>query len=347
VSNPVNGASYDFTWDFDFDPSPPSVDDLLALTPKPAHRPRRILLLSDVHGNWHALAAVIKAAAGRYDSIVFLGDVVGYGPRPLECVEYLLRAVPAARWRAGNHDLGVFGYMDGIGWSGNAAFTLTAHRWMLDGDRALQADFRRLVTPRKGGPLLRSYGRCQQVLTHANLENDMETYLFPRGLFAGTGNNLLRLRHYVSPPAPCAWLLVGHTHVPCLFRLPAKDTSTEDIAVMSIPYGQAIPVDDGHYLINPGSVGQPRDGNRDAAYALLDVQELTVEFGRVRYDDVAVAQEMNAAYEPERARSLIQLLQNAGTAKTHLELTPVYTVESWGLKANPVFGGRAGELPSG
>lgn len=333
----MNGTSYDFV--LDFDPSPPSVDELLDSTPRPAHRPRRILLLSDVHGNWHALVAVIQVTAGRYDSIIFLGDAVGYGPRPLECVEFLLRAVPATRWRAGNHDLGVFGYMDGIGWSGNAAFTLTAHRWMLDGDRALQANFRRLVTPRKGGPLLHSYGRCQQVLTHANLENNMEVYLFPRDIFH-TGANLLNLRSHVQQPASCAWLLVGHTHVPCLFRVPSDSASWDDIAALSIPYGQCIDVSNGHYLINPGSVGQPRDGNRDAAYALLDVQELTVEFGRVRYDDVAVAQEMYAAYEPERARSLVQLLQDAGTPKTHLELTPVYTVEHWGLKANHVFGGR-------
>ena len=83
-------------------PGLPTVSDLLALIPRPAHRPRRILLISDVHGNWHALCAVIEAVVGRYDSIIFLGDAVGYGPRPLECVECLIRTVPKARWRAGS-----------------------------------------------------------------------------------------------------------------------------------------------------------------------------------------------------------------------------------------------------
>lgn len=346
ITNDFSPMTFDFQLDFQVDPTSPTVDDLLAITPKPASRPRRILLISDVHANWHALAAVIRATAGRYDSIVFLGDAVGYGPRPLECVEFLLRAVPAARWRAGNHDLGLFGYLKHIGWSENARMSLEVHGRMLNVANNLESRFRKVVTPAyKGGPVRRAYGgRSQQVLSHANLENDMETYLFPRDIFH-VGPNLLRLRERLVTPDPCAWLLVGHTHIPCLFRVPASDASFDSIAALSIPYDQPISVNDGHYLINPGSVGQPRDGNRDAAYALLDVVDLTVEFGRVPYDDVAVAREMVALYsnDTDRASSLVQLLQNAGTPKTHMELTPYYTVESWGLKANPVFGLMSGD----
>ena len=169
-----------------------------SLLPKPTRNPRRLLVLSDIHANWPALVAVLEHAQGRYDSIWSLGDVVGYGPHPVECVEFLLRYVTPLRWRVGNHDLAMYGRLPAFSWNGAGAASIAAHKLMLQqAGGNLWEQFGRYVTLERGGPVVRNYGEGQQVFTHANLENNMEDYLFPSWTFS-TRPNLYRLRNYLS-----------------------------------------------------------------------------------------------------------------------------------------------------
>lgn len=289
---------------------------------------RRLLVLADVHGNWPALESVLADAAGRYDAIWFLGDAVGYGPFPAECVAWLRREVPAARWRTGNHDLGLFGRPADFTWSGAAKAALAIHRRVLQEKQPdLWQWLARFATLQRCGPLVRAYGRGQQVWTHANLQNDLELYLFPSATH-DTRRNLYNLRHYLRRPQSCGWLLAGHSHIPCLFQLGAAEEDYLRARPLSIRWGEPVAVDQGHYYLNAGSVGQPRDGNPAACYLLLDTQALTATWRRVAYPIELTVGEMRAwnrrCDDEYPVAQLAAMLENGGTARTVAKLDGIY-----------------------
>lgn len=298
----------------------------------------RILLISDIHANWEALQAVLLHAQGRYDTIWFLGDVVGYGPEPVNCVRFVRDHLRADQWRAGNHDLGVAECVKN-GWSGRAKTILPIHRKDLQVHPVLWDWFCESMTFGQSGPDVKSTDVSQQVLTHANLQNDLETdfgYLYPGGNLA-TRQNLFQLREYVSNPQLPSWLLAGHTHIPCLFRLPMDESEYLKARPQTIRWGEPVKISDGHYYINPGSVGEPRDGNPDACYAILDRKLLDVTWHRVPYDIDKVVTQLNAKYQGHDLalvkNASISMLRHGGSARTESNLYPAYRKDPSGLIA--------------
>jgi diadenosine tetraphosphatase ApaH/serine/threonine PP2A family protein phosphatase len=215
----------------------------------------RYAVLSDIHANLESLRAVLADATSRADGILCLGDTVGYGADPGPCVEIM--AERATAWVAGNHECGVAGRLD-PGWfnpPARAAIDWTGEHLSGDGRRYLGAL-----------PLVTDVGDA--VLVHASPARPEEwDYL----LTAEDGFAALA----AFPTRLC---FVGHSHVPAVWSIGSAGPAHErgDVAVELRPGRR--------YLVNVGSVGQPRDGDARAAYAIWDVEERRVAVRRVPYD---------------------------------------------------------------
>ncbi len=227
----------------------------------------RIALLSDIHGNLEALEAVLHGVCGvGVDMTVCLGDVVGYGPDPVACME--LVAAHADLCILGNHDEALI--------NPNTAWDFNA--------RALAslAVTRRLV-PQSALTLLTSYRRWSSI-------EDLVT--FTHGAFGPSPYSYLR-----SPSGavesfehlPTAIGVVGHTHLPSVFmcddaRIGVRPDASEIRAgVISDESRRRLP-EGGRLILNPGSVGQPRDGNPHASWGVLDLGRRTFGVQREAYD---------------------------------------------------------------
>jgi diadenosine tetraphosphatase ApaH/serine/threonine PP2A family protein phosphatase len=231
----------------------------------------RIAVISDIHANWHALDAVLRDLDGeRPDEVWCLGDLVGYGPQPNRCT-----TETSARSRiclVGNHDLGAIGSIDLGDFSADAA---TAARWTAE---VLEDGPRRFLES------LEPKGEREGLqLFHASPRDPVWEYV-------------------LSEPAARAALelttsdivLVGHSHIPIALRL-------EDglIAGGLAKGGSDLELSEGRWLLNPGSVGQPRDGDPRAAYLLLDLERRHAHFRRVPYDIEATQAEIRENGLPE------------------------------------------------
>jgi len=228
----------------------------------------RVAVVSDIHGNLHALEAVLDAAS--VDEIWCLGDVVGYGARPNECCE-LVRA-RAAVCLAGNHDLVVVGTLgldefshdaaDAAGWS---------REHLTEQNRAWLAGLPSLVE------------RDGTLLAHASPRDPVWEYVLSNDVA------LASLRATEDP-----LVLVGHSHVALDLRL-----SDGELSGGVAPAGTQVDLDSGRWLLNPGSVGQPRDGDPRAAWLLVDFGARRATFERVEYDIAATQVEILEAGLPE------------------------------------------------
>jgi diadenosine tetraphosphatase ApaH/serine/threonine PP2A family protein phosphatase len=230
----------------------------------------RIAVVSDVHSNLAALEAVLSAIdAAPPDEIWCLGDVVGYGPRPNECCEIVESRADVCL--AGNHDLAVRGTID-----------LDEFR----GDAAVAARWTRAVLSESGHAFLDRLDpqdeRDGVALYHGSARDPVWEYVLSDDAAAAT----LAL-------SPLPLVLVGHSHVALEVEW-RDDTLTGGLA----PDGTRVDVR-GRVLLNPGSVGQPRDGEPRAAYLLLDLEARTATFHRVEYDIERTQAEMRAAGLPE------------------------------------------------
>jgi diadenosine tetraphosphatase ApaH/serine/threonine PP2A family protein phosphatase len=230
----------------------------------------RIAVVSDVHSNLAALEAVFAAIdATPPDELWCLGDIVGYGPRPNECCE--LVQARADICLSGNHDLAVRGTIDLAEFSGDAA---VAARWTRD-----------ILSEPAGAFLdgLEPQGeRAGVSLYHGSARDPVWEYVLSHEAAAAT---------LVLAPHPL--VLVGHSHV-ALEIAWVEDTLTGGLA----PDGREVEMH-GRVLLNPGSVGQPRDGDPRAAYLVLDLEKKTAMFHRVEYDIDRTQTEMRAAGLPE------------------------------------------------
>jgi diadenosine tetraphosphatase ApaH/serine/threonine PP2A family protein phosphatase len=230
----------------------------------------RVAVLSDIHANLVALDAVL-AAAGPVDAIWHLGDVVGYGPDPDGVVERLrgLGAIGVA----GNHDLAAAGG-DQIDWfnpEARAAMEWTRGR-ISAATRSWLADL----------PGRRVAGRFS--LVHGSERDPVWEYV--------TSVPVARASLAVLPTQLG---LHGHTHVPMAWA--ERDGRVEAISPGS---GSTFALADGHALLNPGSVGQPRDGNPAASFLVIDDEAGVCTWHRVAYDIGAVQAAMRAAGLPRR-----------------------------------------------
>jgi predicted phosphodiesterase len=240
----------------------------------------KFLIVSDIHGNREALEAVLKDACDQYDRIVCLGDIVGYGADPNFVVDWA-RANVSAIVR-GNHDAACAGLESLSRFNDNAA---DAAAWS-----------RRVLSPKNLAYLKRLPSGPSPYegfdLAHGSPFGEYD-YLCSSGDVAGISNRITM---------PLTFF--GHTHDQGGFQI--RRNGKINVIDPRVPNGLVL-APRSKYLVNPGSVGQPRDRNPDAAYAIYSPAERSIEFRRVEYDANAAAKKIVKAGLPERlaARLLI------------------------------------------
>jgi predicted phosphodiesterase len=218
----------------------------------------RILIISDIHSNLTALQTVLDSA-GRYDAVWCLGDLVGYGPDPNECIEKV-RSLPNLKCVLGNHDAAVLGKMDQETFNHEAGLAISWTR------RVINSESHNFLAG-----LAETDVSGEVTLAHGSPRNPVWEYLmdYPTALQA-------------FPFFETRLCFVGHTHVPALWEQdPGERTPTlvHDYLRMNVS---------GRCILNPGSVGQPRDHDRRASFALFDPTQSTWELRRVEYDIASV-----------------------------------------------------------
>ncbi len=215
----------------------------------------RVAVISDIHANLPALEAVAAAIEIESpDAVWCLGDVVGYGPDPNACCTWV--AGHAGLSLAGNHDLGVLGTLDLADFSGDAAVAANWTRAQLtDDSRAFLAG------------LESSAERDGVGLYHASPRDPVWEYVL----------TWEAARDAIDVAAKDL-TMVGHSHVP-LAVVDGRGSIGGHAAG-----GTEIDLVGGRWLLNPGSVGQPRDGDPDAAWLLLDLDARHASFRRAAYD---------------------------------------------------------------
>jgi predicted phosphodiesterase len=254
----------------------------------------RVLIISDIHGNLAALECVLAAAAGQYDVAWCLGDVVGYGPKPNECVELVREH--ATLCVMGNHDWAVLG-RPGINVDD---FNPQARQAVLWTREQLTAENRTYLEELATTPL-QPEGAGAVLITHASPREPVWEYILTPSVamenFAVTAVSLC---------------LVGHTHKPALYRWQCYETladgvsdlhqmATVDLLQPNPQHAHRLEVSPTQrFILNPGSVGQPRDNDARAAYAILDLGELAWEYYRIPYPIELTQNQMRAARLPKR-----------------------------------------------
>ena len=235
----------------------------------------RFLVLSDIHANFTALAAVLDAVPDRWQRVLCLGDLVGYGPDPNEVTDRV-RALQPSIVR-GNHDKAVAGLADLEDF--NPAAQLSA-RWT---QTQLREENLQYLKQLPQGPMAAD----GLTLAHGAYRDEDEYVFAPAQAMAGLQES------------PTMVTLFGHTHYQGGFS--HHDGRIGVIQLRPEPGANfaALRLDPGtRYLLNPGSVGQPRDGDPRAAFVIADLAHQVIEFWRVPYDVTAVQQRMRAAGLP-------------------------------------------------
>jgi len=237
----------------------------------------RYLLLSDVHSNLEALEVCIASAQGKYDQALCLGDLVGYGPNPNEVITKV-RELALVIIR-GNHDKACSGLDDAAEFN---PYARMATEWTR---KALTGEYFAFLRSLPAGPIV-----MEGFLIAHGSPLDEDDYIL------GPGQALPLLR---GPEAQV--VCFGHTHYQGGFMLTPQG-NFQSIRLPLKPNGLilSLPIDNGgRYLINPGSVGQPRDSDARAAFAILDMDNLQVEYYRASYDLAKTQEKMKAAGLPE------------------------------------------------
>jgi predicted phosphodiesterase len=231
----------------------------------------RVAVVSDIHANLHALESVLAAIdADPVEELWCLGDTVGYGPRPEECCE-LVRA-RATACLCGNHDLAVRGSLGLLEFSGDAGVAASWTRGVLS-ERSLA--WLKSLEP---------YGSAHDVaLFHGSARDPVWEYVLTSEAALAT---LLLTEEQI--------VLVGHSHA--ALHVALRGTELEGGAS---PDGTVLGLGEARWVLNPGSVGQPRDGDPHAAYLVLDLDARTASSRRVSYDIERTQAEMRAVGLPE------------------------------------------------
>lgn len=228
----------------------------------------RVLVFSDVHGNLPALEAVLQDA-GAVDAYWFLGDLVGYGPDPEACVQRV-RSLPNLICLQGNHDAAVVGVLD------TTFFNTEAQRSVLWTREQLSPAAKAFLRSRPPSRVLESW---DVTLVHGTPRHPLEEYL----LSVASARAAFRA-------AKTPLIFVGHTHLPGAFV--EEDGHPHELK--GHPRREVTLRATQRAIFNPGSVGQPRDGNPLAAYALWETDSRRWEWRRVPYDVIGVQERMLA-----------------------------------------------------
>ncbi len=236
----------------------------------------RYLILSDIHGNLTALDAALKAAKGRWQKAVCLGDLVDYGPDPNEVIARV-QSLKAITIR-GNHDKAVVGLADPDDFNPIARMSVLWTR------EQLTAKNRAYLQNLPSGP--KQVGGF--TIVHGSLYDEDEYVFSPE----------LALDGLRTAPTPVTFF--GHTHVEGGFILRDGQAGVLHFEPSGGDPFSTLKIEPGiPYLLNPGSIGQPRDGDPRAAFAIADLDSQSVEFWRVPYDIGAVQDRMARAGLPE------------------------------------------------
>jgi diadenosine tetraphosphatase ApaH/serine/threonine PP2A family protein phosphatase len=243
----------------------------------------RIAVVSDVHANLAALEAVLRHAEGEraLDAIWSLGDLVGYGPQPMECLALLRGFV--FRSVAGNHDLAASDVIDTEDFNPAAA---AANAWNAAQLGTEEREFLR------GLPRTLELEGLQ--LAHGSLRDPVWEYLI-------TIPSALAQFELMT----AQFSLVGHTHVPLIFI--EGEQAVLDLDYVQPMDGSVMQLAGRRLILNPGSVGQPRDRDPRAAYAIFDSEAQTIAFHRVEYD---IARTQSLMAEANLPHNLIERLSH-------------------------------------
>ena len=218
----------------------------------------RVAVISDIHGNAQALQAVLAAIeAEAPDAVWCLGDTVGYGPRPNECCSLVQEAADVCL--VGNHDLLALG-------TEVCESDFNARRE--HGGRWTKRHARRAVARASSRASSRRLDSSRAELFHASARDPVWEYVLG-------GESALATFELTEAPL----VLVGHSHVPFAISLEG-----DELSGAHAPGGTETDLSPGRWLCNPGSVGQPRDGDARAAWLLVDFDAGSASYRRVAYD---------------------------------------------------------------
>lgn len=232
----------------------------------------RIAIVSDIHANQVALETVL-AVLGSFDQLWNLGDTIGYGPRPNECIQ-LVQPLSNVLI-AGNHDLACIGKVDLSDFNSDARI---ANVW---NGQQLNPEYRAML---EALPPQMDID-AQFCVAHGSPREPVWEYLLSR---TQAEANFALFEQQVC--------MIGHSHVPLVF---AKQPEARCGDPLLAHEGMTVELQpDWRYFINPGSVGQPRDRDPRAAYAVLDTGAGSVSFHRVEYDVSSTQRQMRDAGLP-------------------------------------------------
>lgn len=236
----------------------------------------RVLVLSDIHGNLVALNAVLKAAKEiGYDTVFCLGDLVGYGPKPDECVTRI-RELPNVSCVMGNHDAAVSGYISIDSFNQDAQQSV---HWGIDHVSAGNLQYLNHL------PDLLVQDGC--TIVHGSPRNPIWEYILD--------SYTARMNYEFFETQFC---FIGHSHQPIVFRYRQMDGILPN---WYIPInGEIFEFSNERVIMNPGSVGQPRDRDPRASFGMFDMENLTWTVHRVSYNIEKVQSQIQNAELPER-----------------------------------------------
>jgi len=235
----------------------------------------RLLVLTDIHANWYALEAVLASAEGQYDQVICCGDLVGYNPHPDKVTEWVQSHCECVI--RGNHDKVVAG-LERLDWFNEVA--RQAARWTMGNMQTQNISYLRSLPE---GPVA-TFGLD---ICHGS-PRDEDQYVTNLHEAAESFNSL-----------DGNLLFFGHTHLQGgfshtrskVFSIPAVAKNTdESIFQLAV---------DTQYMLNPGSVGQPRDGDPRAAYAIFETELKVVTLRRVTYPIMKTVTDIRSARLPE------------------------------------------------
>ncbi|MEZ6092755.1 MAG: metallophosphoesterase family protein [Pirellulaceae bacterium] len=222
-------------------------------------------LISDIHGNFEALTAVLAHIREQnVDQIMCLGDIIGYGPDPLKCLDMIMSTADLTI--LGNHDQAAL--FDPPGFNPVALRAIMWTRDQLENDRAdpVQSDARWDFL----GELPRRHDEGEFLFVHGSPRDPTNEYVFPEHIYEADRMTALfqRIEKYCFQ---------GHTHIPGVFTEDNKFLQPERL-------NYEYELGDGKVMVNVGSVGQPRDEDPRACYVIIDSDAKLVRFNRVEYD---------------------------------------------------------------
>jgi len=232
----------------------------------------RVAILSDIHGNRQALEAVLEAVEPyAVDELWCLGDVVGYGADPTACCALVRERADVCL--AGNHDLAVTGEIPTDEFARGAA---VAAEWTRETIDPQELDWLATLRP--------SHERGGIALYHGSPREPVWEYVLDP-LTAAISMDIQTERVAA----------IGHSHVALSYHRPPEG----DASGTRRDRGDRVTLDPGEWMLNPGSVGQPRDGDPRAAWLVLDTGEQTAEWHRTAYDIAAAQTAIRRARLPE------------------------------------------------